>query len=384
LALARMACGRVASGEDHMNWFRKREAKTAPVPMVSVSDLQQAQWSGADAMVREGFERNAVGYRCVRMVAEAAASIGFAARASDGRDALALLLARPNRDQAGPDLMEMFYIHLLISGDAYLEALQVDGAVRELHVLRPDRMRAVKGPRGWPVAWEHRAGSEARRIGREADGFMPVLHLRLYHPGDDYEGHAPLEAAARAVDVHNGGGAWAKALIDNAARPSGALIYSGADQMTEEQVDDIRRQLDDMHQGPRNAGRPIILSGGLDWKPMSLSPAELDFVEARSQAAREIALAFGVPPMLLGMPGDNTYANYREANLAFWRTTVLPLVGRAARGISNWLGDRLGGEVRPDLEGVPALQEDRAAQWERIGRADFLTLEEKRKAAGLV
>jgi HK97 family phage portal protein len=126
-----------------------------------------------------------------------------------------------------------------------------------------------------------------------------------------------------------------------------------------------------------------VLQGGLDWKPMSLSPADMDFIEARHMAAREIALAFGVPPMLLGIPGDATYSNYREANIAFWRMTVLPLVNRVARAISAWLEPRLQGGLVPDLEGVPAFQEDRAMQWARIDSASFLSPEEKRRLAGL-
>jgi Phage portal protein len=49
-----------------------------------------------------------------------------------------------------------------------------------------------------------------------------------------------------------------------------------------------------------------------------------------TESAREIALAFGVPPMLLAIAGDNTYANYQEANRAFWRQSVLPLAARIA------------------------------------------------------
>ena len=59
--------------------------------------------------------------------------------------------------------------------------------------------------------------------------------------------------------------------------------------------------------------------------------------EARHTAAREIALALGVPPMLLGIPGDNTYSNMAEAQRIFWRTTVVPLVQRTATALSNWL-----------------------------------------------
>jgi HK97 family phage portal protein len=363
-----------------MRLFWKREAKSA-VPMTALSELRAAQWSGVGQLAREGFERNAVAYRCVRMISEAAGSVPFLA--GDPEGPLAKLIARPNAEQAGPDLMENFYGHLAVSGDAFLEAVSMDGEVRELFVLRPDRMRALKGPRGYPVAWEHRVGGEMRRIVREADGFLAVMHLRLFHPADDYAGHAPLEAAARAVDIHNAGGAWTKALIDNAARPSGALIYSGAEDLTGEQMKEIREDIDRSFVGPDNAGRPIVLRGGLDWKPMSLTPADMDFVESRHQAAREIALAFGVPPMLLGIPGDATYANYREANSAFWRLTVLPLVNRAARAISGWLAPRVGGDLHPDLDGVPAFQEERAAQWARIDAASFLTVKEKRKMAGI-
>ena len=127
----------------------------------------------------------------------------------------------------------------------------------------------------------------------------------------------------------------------------------------------------------------MLLEGGLDWRPMSLSPADMDFVEQRNVAAREIALAFGVPPMLLGIPGDATYANYREANSAFWRLTILPLVNKAARAISGWLGERVGGGITADLEGVPAFQDERALQWQRIDSASFLTVEEKRQMAGV-
>ena len=117
---------------------------------------------------------------------------------------------------------------------------------------------------------------------------------------------------------------------------------------------------------------------------MSLSPRDLDFLEAKHAAAREIALAIGVPPMLLGIPGDNTYANYAEANRAFWRQTVLPLVQRAARALSGWLAPAYGGELRlvPDLDAVEALSPEREALWKRVGAAGFLTNDEKREAVG--
>ena len=131
------------------------------------------------------------------------------------------------------------------------------------------------------------------------------------------------------------------------------------------------------------AGRPLLLEGGLDWRAMGLSPRDMDFTEARNGAARDIALAFGVPPMLLGIPGDNTYANYQEAHRAFYRLTVLPMLGRVASAVSAWAGGLYGPlRLEPDLDRIPGLSSERSELWARVGAADFLTDDEKRQAVG--
>ena len=141
---------------------------------------------------------------------------------------------------------------------------------------------------------------------------VPVLHVKSFHPQDDHYGLSPLTAAASAIDVHNSASTWSKALLDNAARPSGAIVYKGADgqgQLASDQYARLVDELETHHQGARNAGRPMLLEGGLDWKPMGFSPSDMEFHRTKEAAARDVALAFGVPPMLLGLPGDNTYAN---------------------------------------------------------------------------
>ncbi len=66
--------------------------------------------------------------------------------------------------------MEAVYGHLLVAGNAYLEAVSVDGEVRELHALRPDRMRVVPGPDGWPEAYEYDGGGPQRCASTRAGG----------------------------------------------------------------------------------------------------------------------------------------------------------------------------------------------------------------------
>lgn len=370
------------------------EAKASrTAALVALLSAGRARWSGRDyaSLAREGYARNAIAYRAVRMIGEAAASVPLVlmegARELDEHPLLALL-ARPNPRLTGTSLMEAVVNYLLVAGNAYVEAVAVEGRVRELHVLRPDRMRVVPGTDGWPEAYDYTLAGRTQRIGQasvvEGGDVPPILHLTAFNPLDDHYGFAPLEAAAQALDMHNSASAWNKALIDNAARPSGALVYGGAGALTEEQFERLKSELEDSFQGATNAGRPLLLEGGLDWRPLSLSPKDMDFEAARNSAAREIALAIGVPPLLLGIPGDSTYSNYAEANRALWRQSVLPLVKRVAEGFSSWLGPAYGMDLRlvPDLDQVEALSGERTELWARVGAADFLSEEEKRAAVG--
>lgn len=363
-------------------------------PLVALHTQGRARWTPRDfsALAREGLEKNPIVYRAIRRIAESAAAVPLLAyegtRELDTHPLLDLL-ARPNPMEEGSDVRCAFFAHLQTAGNAYLELVEMDGEPRELYALRPDRMKLIPGPQGWPEAYEYQANGQTVTFPLPEAGPMsgPILHLKLYHPTNDHYGLSPLEPAAFAIDIHNAAGAWNKALLDNAARPSGALVYAGpegAEHLTDEQFSRLREELEQTHQGTDNAGRPLLLEGGLDWKPMSLSPKDMDFIEAKNVAAREIALAFGVPPMLLGIPGDNTYANYAEANRAFWRETVLPLVGRYCHAITAWLAPRYGTNLRLwyDPDQLDALNTDREALWTRINDATFLTDAEKRVALG--
>jgi HK97 family phage portal protein len=366
---------------------------SATLPLIALHHTGQPVWPPRDYahFARNGYGRNPIVYRAIRLIAEAAASVPL--RLFDGGNqelhahALLDLLAQPNATTSGPDLLEDWYGYLLIAGNGYIEAVSAGGALRELHVLRPDRMKIVPGADGWPEAYEYTANGVTARFAQAPErGHRPILHMALFNPSNDYYGMSPIEAAASSIDLHNAASNWNKALLDNAARPSGALVYTSADgHLTEEQFARLKSELSENYQGAVNAGRPLLLEGGLDWKTMSMSPKDMDFIEAKHVAAREIALALGVPPMLLGIPGDNTYSNYAEANRVFWRQTVLGLVNRTLKSLEVWLapyyGERL--SLRPALDAIDALSVERSALWDRVQRADFITTDEKRALVGL-
>jgi HK97 family phage portal protein len=377
-----------AGASTHASALDQKASRTGPlIAHLTYGSVRYAPRTAVE-LTQLGYQRNPVAYRAVRMVAEAAASITW--RAYEGRDeidhhpALALL-ARPNPAEIGPAFLESLISNLLLFGNAYVEAARIDGEVRELYALRPDRMAIIPGPNGWPAGFEYQAGGERVRFDMLSEGVSPILHLKLFHPLDDHYGFAPVQAAQCALETHDAAANWNRALLDNAARPSGALVYSGPDgtALSDEQFTRLKAELEENFSGPSNSGRPLLLEGGLDWKALSLSPKDMDFIQAKHAAAREIALAFGVPPLLLGLPGDNTYANYQEANRAFWRQTVIPLVARIQKSFAAWLAPAYGEFTFDyDVDRLDSLADERTKEWTRIGAASFLTDDEKREAVG--
>lgn len=381
-------------------FLNRTKPDTAPVEakasatgrVMAMSGAGRVAWSPRDivSLTRAGFSGNPIGFRAVKLIAEAAAALPTLLQDNARRyetHPVQALLARPNAGQGRAELLEALFGQLLLTGNGYLEAVADEALPVEMHVLRSDRMSVVPGADGWPVGHEYLVNGRKHRFA-VADGVSPICHIKSFHPQDDHYGFSALQAAASAIDVHNSASRWSKALLDNAARPSGAIVYRGADgqsSLSNDQYDRLLGEMETQHQGAKNAGRPMLLEGGLDWKPMGFSPSDMEFQKTKEAAAREIAIAFGVPPMLLGIPGDATYANYQEANRAFYRLTVLPLATRVLSAIAVWLSDYAGEDVmlRPDLDQISALSAERDAQWRRVSDAAFLTDAEKRNLLGL-
>lgn len=364
-------------------------------PMVSLRRVGRPIWSDRRYTVfaREGYKQNVIGYRSIRLIAENAAAVPLLLYKGDEEISdhpFLKVLAQPNPWQSGPELVDAFVSYLKIGGDGFLEAVSLDGTIRELYPLRPDRMKVVPGRRGYPMRWEYSVdGTTSVAFDMELGPGqqLPIMHLKEFNPLDDWRGMSPMEAVAFSVDVHNSAGAYNKALLDNSASPSGALVYKGGEDsdgtLPKEQFDRLKSQMEERYTGPKNAGRPFLLEGGLSWEQMGLSPKDMEFVVGKREAAREIALGLGVPPMLIGIPGDNTYSNYQEANRAFHRQTVLPLVGKICAALTNWVQPSYPGvRVGYNLDAVEALSSEREAEWTRVQQADFLTTDEKRDATG--
>lgn len=362
---------------------------------IHLQTMGRPSWTPRDyaSLSRESYEMNAVSYRCVKLVAEAAAQMPLLVRVN-GRELdkhpFLDLLKRPNPFESKQELMVRLYSFLLIAGNSYVEPNILEGKPEELFILRPDRMKVTVGTRGYPIKYTYTVGQTEINFNVQGSlkGQLPLLHIKEFHPTNDHYGLSPVEPAAQSIDVHNGANAFSMALLKNMAKPSGALVYSGGESGTESLSEDqyyrLKQELEEKYQGTRNAGRPLLLEGGLDWKPMSLSPEEMEQNGLKDQSARDIALAFGVPPQLLGIPGDNTYTNYSQAVRALYRQTVIPLVTHVCSDFSLFFVPSYGEgfEVVTDLDTLEALSDERENLWTRVGNADFITTNEKRAATG--
>ena len=138
--------------------------------------------------------------------------------------------AGPIRRSSGATCSRAFYGHLLVAGNAYLEAVAIDGtrARAACAAARPHEGRSP-GRDGWPEAYEYTVdGRIVRFAGRRAEGVRadPASEA-VPSRSTTITACRRIEAAAAAIDIHNAAGAWNKALLDNAARPSGALVYTG-------------------------------------------------------------------------------------------------------------------------------------------------------------
>ncbi|CAK8163385.1 HK97 family phage portal protein [Candidatus Xenohaliotis californiensis] len=340
-----------------------------------------------------GYAKNVVAFRAVKMIATSISSIEIVINKKIGINTKNIInhpvlkiLKNPNNLLSGMDFIENLVSHMLIGGGAYILKIGLDDKNPvELHLLHPNNtVTLVKNDE--IIGYEYHYNKKCMNYYINNDnGDCDVLHIKSFHPTNDTAGLSSMNVAMTSINQYQYATEWNCSLLKNSARPSGALIVKNKfnDTLTEEQFDRIKEQISDLYSGSSNSGRPVLLEGGLEWKEMSVSPKEMDFVEIKNSAARDIALSFGVPPQMLGIPGDNTYSNLIEARLALWEQTILPLTDKILNGLSRWLLNDKNLMFSYNKDKISALSPRREKLWSYINNASFMSNQEKREALGL-
>lgn len=378
------------------NCYKNNEIKSYYQP------LGKAVWSDRnyEMFAREGYIKNVVGYKCVSMLARSASSVKLMiydkkTNKKIENHPLELLLNNPNPTQNGYEFFESLYSYKLLSGNTYIQAILLDKNIfknpKELFILRPDRMTIIiDNNSSIPYAYKYKVNNNEKIFYVDKiSGNAEILHIKNFNPINDWYGLSPIEAASYSIDQHNEASKWNQSMLQNGARPSGALIVKGNGDdsafLTDEQFARLKKQLNEEFAGTENAGKPLLLEGGLEWMEMSLSPADMNFLDMKNSCARDIALAFGVPSQLLGIPGDNTYSNLTEARLSMWEETIIPMIDNVVDALNKWLvpmfDENIG--LYYDKDKITALYSRQESYWNKIANANFLNDNEKKKLLDL-
>ena len=349
---------------------------------------------------KDGYQENAIVHRCIQLISNSASAVKIDVFSGDTKldnHELISLLQRPNPLQSGVEYFSSLYSYLLISGNSYL-LRDTEGFTppRELYLLRPDRIEIKANESIIPESYNYVIDGITRNVYRvdPKTGQGQVKQIKLWSPLDDFYGLSPIMASAYNIDQHNLAGMHNVALLKNGCTPSGMLKFEPTDEtgMSTQLTDDQRaRLLEDLEfrfQGTHNSGRPMLLEGNFSYQQLGLNPKDMDFLELLNLSAREIALCFGVPAQLIGIPDSQTYSNMETAKLALYEETVIPLLSRVESDLNEYLSPLYDGDIRIqyDLDSIPAMAEKRKQVYENVVQgvnAGILTRNEARDRLGL-
>jgi len=375
---------------------RKRTIKQNPVGFISYGgNYEHSLGRDYNSFAVEGYSNNTIAHRCIDYISTAVSTVALLAYTSqngklkkmDFQHPLNKILKRPNPVFGGAKFFENLIAYKLIAGNAYIIKNPLDTtftrAPTELWLVRPDLVSVKPGRMGFPLSYEVKAYNEGVTIPvDQITGLSGLLQIKNFNPVNDYIGLSKFEPAAYSVDTFSSVLKWNKRLLDRGARPSGAFV--SADKLSDEQFTKIKQTLDEQYSGADNAGRPLLLEGGMKFEEMQVNPKDMDYIQSKNTTARDICIAFGVPPQLIGLPDSQTYSNYAEAKTAFWQNTVLPILDSLVDDLNIWLSPAYGQNVfiSYDKNDIDALMSIRAKQFEMLEKATFLTPNEKREAVG--
>ena len=365
----------------------KKESKTGKVIF---NGYKQARWSKRNyaAFADEGYQKNVIAYQAINKTARAIADIGWCLKSGDDTvidtHPMLDLINNPNPLQSRFEFIEAVVGFYRIAGNSYIERTMLRDQPQELYALRPDRMKIMESDTGIPKGYKYKVGQEY--VKWECDkftGISDIRHIKTFHPLDDWYGMSPIEAGSYGIDQHTETMKHLQGLLQNGASPSGALELSENSDMTDDQFNRLKAEIDEKYSGSANAGRPLLLEGGLKWTQMGMTPQAMGIIDIKYSAARDISLALGVPPLLLNIQGDSTYSNYSEARLAFYEETVLPIAQHIVDEMNIWLAPWLG-DLKFELliDEIPAIAEKRLSMWEMADKSNDLTINERRELKG--
>jgi len=352
-----------------INFFNRRNYAVSDVWQIKSGQPIYSKFTIAKA-TKEGFQSNGTVYRVVYLITKAAASVPWGVAGDDGElienHSLTKLFEYPNPHVTRQDLFELLVSWQELTGNAYLNKVKAGNKTTELWPISPDRLYPVpaKEVDQWIKGYvlDKKKGIE----------FEPnqIIHMKLFNPSNPLIGISPLEAISRTVDVDNDQESFNKAAMQNEGIISGLVTFK-REFTSQDQADAISQKLNEKYAGPKNARRIGVVGSEASYTRMAMTPAEMDFINSRKFNREFICMAYGVPIIYLGAMEGATFSNFRESEIIFWVSTVIPLLDDMADAFNHSFQDELnpGQRIVYDISQVPAM---RRALYDRTKTAKVL------------
>jgi len=238
---------------------------------------------------------------------------------------------------------------LYTSWEEFAKQLFWDYQLGEVFVLATARYSGPLGPNTgyparfhvvepWAVNVEMVGGRRVYSIGG-MDVTDDMLHIRYKSTTSDAHGHGPLEAGRARLIAASVLSRYATNLATSGGVPNAVLKHPAtlnATQAFDLQEAWVTARMSSM-------GLPAVLSGGLEFEVLQLSPKDMALVELAQLNESRIAVLLGVPPFLVGLPsgGDSmTYSNTTSLFDYHWRAGLRPKASTVMPALSAWLTPR--------------------------------------------
>lgn len=286
-------------------------------------------------IIKNSYERVSWVYACINTIATVASSAPLAfysspdmtekTRIKDPKHP-ATLLFNPPKPPFIPSLRELIFrtfLHLGISGRVFWVFIKKDGKYAEIDIKGNLSPILANGSSGKLIGWK-----ETNELGETKYTPEQVLPIVYYNPKDlgsanvPVTGLSPLSAARISLEQENSINGWNSSFFKTGMKTP--LLLKAKGNLTKEQKADLRKEIVNYYSGIEGAHGALIVQGGMEVTPLTVSQKDIDFIEGKKFNREEICSIYGVPPALVGIFEYANFSNTREQRKIFWENTLLP------------------------------------------------------------
>jgi len=337
------------------NFFRRNFA-FANSFIARMGGPQYSNWTIQKA-VKEGYKANGWVYKAVNLTATSGSSVPWGVVDEDENriedSHVDQLFQQPNPYISRQDFFELWISWLELGGNALALKVEAQGETQELWPISPDRIHPIS----------------SKEVAKWLDGYSldnkkskewepnEIVHAKYFDPANPFWGIAPLQAAAKVVDIDTDQKDWNKAAMQNMGVLSGVFSFK-RDFNSQDEADEVAESLNDRYAKPENARRLGVVGSEAKYTRIGSTPQELDFGASRLSNRDEIFIIFGIPPQYAGAMESATYNNYQTSELIFWFQKVIPLLDNLKDTFNLSFRDELekGQTITYFLNDIPAIR----------------------------